>query len=234
MSQFICSTDYRTIIRSNVEQMVQDGDTSIRVQAEATALDEIQGYLQYDYLVYDILGHRVFDHVQANAYKKGDLAITTDGTNYVALQDVPVDTAISNTAYWLKDELLHPQPHSETTSFDIGETATGPYGERYLVMQNTAGAPLTNTDCFWLKRNNQILMIALELSLYYQHKRIAAKQIPELRLTGYEQSILMLEKIRRKQVNPGLPVRDAVTNPVPSSTGTLSIVSNTKANNAWS
>jgi len=234
MSQFICSTDYKTIIRQAVTDMVQDGDTLIRVQAEATALDEIQGYLQYDYDVWAILGHRVFDHVLANTYKKGDLAVTTNGDNYVARQDVPANTAIGSSAYWLKDWLFHPVAHTEDATYTAGDTVTGPYGERYLVLETTTvGKPITDTDTFWLKRNNKILMIALEISLYYQHKRIAAKQIPEIRLLAYEQAILDLEKIRKKQVNPGLPLRDTETNPVPPATGTLSIISNPKAGNAW-
>lgn len=231
MSRFITTSDYEAIIRDAHKTMVTDDNAAVLALCESTALEDIAGYLRFDFDVDAILGHRVFEHSLTATYLAFDLVVTSTGVWYVALQNVPVSTALSNAAYWLKDEMNHPLAHAATTAFTKGDTVTGIHGEKYLVLQDTTGAALTDTETFWLKRNESILMCALHISLYYLHHRISAKQIPEWRLLAYEQSLAKLKAIRKKEINPGLPLLGAEL--APEAVGSIVIEGNTKQDNSW-
>lgn len=230
MTYWLTTSDYKSVIRSTTTDMVTDASDANKVAAEASALDEVSGYLAFDYDYGRILGHRVFDHVLANTYLEQDMVIDSAGVQYVALQDVPASTALSNAAYWLKDEQKQPQLHDATTAFLKGGTVLGPNGERYLVLANSTGDDLTDADIFWLKRNNLLVMIAVDIALYHLHARIHAKQMPVWRLERYEQAIAKLKAIRKLEMNPGLPVIGATAG---TATGNILMTSNEKRNNAW-
>ena len=232
---WITNTDYLTVIRSNVETMVTDATPSVKRLAESAALEEVKGYLRGSacYDVPYIFGHRAFDHEAANAYLKNDLAIDGSYIQYVALQDVPTGTALTETAYWLKDEQKTPQAHSSATEFSKGDTVTGPNEEQYLVIQDTGanGRPLTDREYFWLKRNGLLLMILLDVTVYHLHQRIHAKQIPQVRIDRYDMAVAKLKSIKKKEIvlAAPAPVMEEGEKPV----GIIAVTSQQKRDNNW-
>ena len=88
-------------------------------------------------------------HVPANTYKYLEL-VTDDGSSYVALQDVPGGTAISNTTYWLKiaskGDTTYPDAASDVTITDAGGYFTGTEVESALQEVGADIGDLTYTE----------------------------------------------------------------------------------------
>jgi hypothetical protein len=229
MTNWLCTSDYKSTIRPGVRDMVTDADETNRLAAEAAALEEVRGYLAFGFDVARLFGHRVFDHVLTNSYLKGNQVIASNGNTYIALQDVPASTALSNANYWLQDVPQLILTHDEDTAFTKGNSVMGPFGETYLVLADTTGAALDDTDTFYLRRNNLLVMITLDIALYHLHARISAKQIPEWRGMRYTEALAKLDKIRQNKMNPGLPTLDGTA----AATGVITIHSNQKRNNSW-
>ena len=229
MSNWITNHDYKTVIRSEVSNMVTDTDDSTRHQAEAAAIQEAKGYLSFGYDVAAIFGHKVYIHDISETYQKHDLVFDGIGTYYVALQDIPIGTDLDDNSFWLIDIGATVQQHNGTAIFGKGDTVAGPHGEEYLVLQTTTGAALTDTGTFYLKRNTLLVMCAVDIALYHLHARIHAKQVPEWRLVRYDDAIKKLKEIRKGNMNPGLPIIAETA----AATGEIALTSNTKRNNNW-
>jgi len=71
-----------------------------------------------------------------------------------------------------------------------------------------AGTLPTNTT-YWNQSDNrdqQMLIYAVDLTLYHVHSRIAPRNIPELRVKRYDDAIAWLQMCAKGEVTPSLPV----------------------------
>lgn len=53
-------------------------------------------------------------------------------------------------------------------------------------------------------RNQQLLMVAIDMTLYHLHKRIAPRNIPELRVKCYDDAVIWLSKCADGKIIPNL------------------------------
>jgi phage gp36-like protein len=61
------------------------------------------------------------------------------------------------------------------------------------------------------ERNAQVVMYAIDISLYHIHARVAPRQLPEARVARYEQSVEWLKGVMRGNIIPDLPKLSAAS-----------------------
>lgn len=202
ISSFLYESDYQQTIRTDIRQAIENYDEQKRYQAEASAIEEMKGYLRTRYdvtkLFFDI---NPYDHFAD--YFQGD-HIYTNELHYVAVVDVPEQTAVI-----VEEEM--PQPlYSSVTAYALNDLVTY-QGETYQADGVTTGNPPTDEDYWTLidpqswyqidERNPILVMYACDISLYHLHSRISPHKIPDLRFERYEKAIEWLMNVRKGNIN---------------------------------
>jgi phage gp36-like protein len=77
-------------------------------------------------------------------------------------------------------------------------------------------------------RNQVIVMIAMDITLYHLHASVPTRLVPELRVKRYDDAIKWLDKVQTGKVNPGLPLIGAADPGAPIRFG-----SQEKIDNSW-
>lgn len=230
---FLCPNDYLFIIRSDVSGMVTDANATVRTQAERAAQDEIEGYLLHDYDVARTLDYSTRNLVTGDTYTPGDLVISTAGEHYICIAP-GTGAEVADTTKFIPDRYSLPLPWAASTEYAPGVTISGPSRLQYLCIQErpSAGPDLSDTDFFFLKRNDLLVMIFLDIAVYHFHARQNPNQVPTLRIERYEAAIDKLKRIRRKELTPAIPTI-AATDDGSSGSALATMVSNDKRNNAY-
>lgn len=102
---YLLKSDFDRVITTIDLDKLTDSTDSVWQSAELSALEEIKSYMRYRYDVaieFDLVAH-----LQANTYQEGDIVIIQIGNNsgvYRALSDVPANTEITNTTFWIKED----------------------------------------------------------------------------------------------------------------------------------
>lgn len=100
----------------------------------------------------------------------------------------------------------------------------------YTALIDDPGDDLSDTDK-WSKsdpRNRAIIMVVIDIALYYLHSNISPQNIPELRVKRYDDAISWLTKIQKELLIVELPLLDDT---VVSNTYTLG--SRKKVSDRW-
>lgn len=98
---YLIKNDFRRVITVADFEGLIDSDDNVWQDAELSAVEEVKSYLRHRY---DVAAE--FDkeeHDSTLTYEEGDVVIVTTGSNqgvYVALQDVPTSTLITDAAFW--------------------------------------------------------------------------------------------------------------------------------------
>lgn len=77
-------------------------------------------------------------------------------------------------------------------------------------------------------RNQVIVMIAMDITLYHLHASVPTRLVPEIRVKRYDDAISWLEKVQMGKVNPGLPLIGAADPGAPIRFG-----SQERCDNSW-
>lgn len=214
--------------------MISDSNAAVRTLAERAAQDEIEGYLLHDYDVARALDYSTRDLAAGTTYNPGDLIISPAGENYRCIA-TGLSSDIDNTSKFVKDTFPSPLPWNDATTYTKGQSITAPDRLQYLVIQDrsASGPQLSDTTYFFLKRNDLLVMIYLDIAVYHYHARISPNQVPTIRIERYEQAITKLNRIRRKELTPALPTIAATIEGGSSGSALVSLYSNTKRNNEY-
>lgn len=231
---FVCPNDYLFIIRTDVAGMVQEANDAVRLQAERSAQDEIEGYLLHDYNVALALDFDTRALITGAQYTPGQLIVSPAGENYVCIAAGGA-AEINDTQKFVKDNFPIPVPYADNTAYTPGQSISAPNRLQYLVIRaRPAGGPaLDDTAHFFLKRNDLLVMIYLDMAVYHYHARISPNQVPTIRIERYEQAIEKLKRIRRKELTPALPTVAAPDSGGSSGSALASLRSNPKRNNEY-
>ena len=232
MFNFITGSDYRALIKDGVKNMVTDGADLVRITAESFARQEIEGYLNFCYDVERILNFKVFDYADTDAYKAGDLVIDANGTKHVCVQTATAPADLDDANLFVKDDLQQRLNYDEEATYTKGQTIIDQDRAEYLCIQDApAGTKLTDTSYFFLKRNDLIVMLMVDISAYHYHARINQRQVPVIRLDRYEDAVRKLKAIRKSELQPPLPKICLTEDGEPQ--GVILITSNKKRDNCW-
>jgi hypothetical protein len=233
MYNFICSWDYRSLIKEGVKAMVTEGNDQIRLRAESFAREEMEGYLNSEYDVARVFNFKVLDFSSpAVDVKAGTLVIKDDGSQFVCILDATTAN-LSDPLKFVEDKLEVIKTYGATTVFTKGDTVVGSDQVKYLCIKDApAGTNLFDSTYFWIKRNDLMVMIFCDIAIYHYHARINPNQIPQLRLDRYIDAVDKLKRIRRKELTPAIPRTDANGDGTPDS-GAMIMVSQTKRQNGW-
>lgn len=107
---YLIKNDFSRVITLIDLDKLTNSDDDIWIGAEPSAVEEIKSYMrnrydvafEFDYLL----------HVQADPFLLGDQVIIQTGVDqahYVAVQDVPGGTVITDTDFWLKRDARNPK-----------------------------------------------------------------------------------------------------------------------------
>lgn len=229
----ITQYDYDAIIKESVKQMVTDQDDLKRIKAERYAKEEIESYLNFCYDTARLFGFNVFVYDVGDSYGRLSLVIDpSTGLEYVCIQDVPSGTALTDSAFFVTGS-PYPITYSNSLGFLKGDSIRDSVGVTYICIQDAPpNTNLNNTDYFFLARNQLIVMLMVDISIYHYHARIHQKQVPQTRIDRYLDAIDKLKRIRRKEMNPALPLLGTDEEGNPES-GVMNFYSNPKRNNCW-
>jgi len=133
----------------------------------------------------------------------------------VALQEM---TSYLTQRYDTSSIFAYTNQYSNTVTYNAGDrvysstTASTLYFYSNL-SGNTANDP-SNT-IYWTQgdnRNQQIVLYAVDITLYHIHSRISQRQVPDLRVTRYNQAIDWLKMVAKGDITANLP-------PIPNASG---------------
>lgn len=148
----------------------QEGNVYICIQSGVDKLSDDTYFTligQTETLYYSVYPSPKYNYL--TEYSTGD-EVFYDGKEYTALKDnqgIKPDDATNGATYW-----------GSGTAYNF----TG---------------DLINDSTYWAEgdlRNQQLLMITIDLTLYHIHKRIAPQNIPDLRVKCYDDAIKVLSK----------------------------------------
>lgn len=101
----------------------------------------------------------------------------------------------------------------------------------YRALIDTPGSDLSNTDD-WNKedpRSKIIVRAMIDITLYDLHSNISSRQIPDLRVKRYDETMSWLKKVQKGEVNPGF--EDAILEGRES--GDFRLGGNSKVSERW-
>lgn len=233
MYRFVCNYDYAALIKDSIKQMVTDENDQVRRRAEQFAREEIEGYLNLEYDVDRTLNHQVYDFVADITHAINDLIIQNDGKQFVCIEANANTNAIDDSTKFVEDKLAIIKTYTATAEFEKGQTVIGSDKVKYLCIKNApAGTSLFDTEYFYVKRNDLMVMLYCDIAIYHYHARINPNQVPQLRVDRYLDAIDKLKRIRRKELTPAIPRADRNDDGSPD-TGAMMMTSNDKRNNSW-
>ena len=90
----------------------------------------------------------------------------------------------------------------DDTKLDVVETQVIQEMTGYLNARYDTAAIFATTGG---SRNPLVVMYAVDMSLYYLHRLINPKKVPDFRKERYQYAIEWLEKVQKQTVNPDLP-----------------------------
>lgn len=99
--QFITKTDfYRYITEENLDGITIT-DNQVWISSLSSVIEVIASYLRFRYDTDNIFN--IFEHVVSDTYLEGQSVIDSD-LIYIAIQDVPLSTPITNTTFWKQSD----------------------------------------------------------------------------------------------------------------------------------
>lgn len=233
MYRFVCNYDYTSLIKDAIKTMVTDANDQVRHRAEQFAREEIEGYLNLEYNVDRILNHQVYDFAANATHQVNDLIIKSDGTQYVCIEANANTNDIDNATKFVKEDLSKIKIYDVAVANTKGDTVVGPDKVKYLCIKDApAGTSLFDTEYFYTKRNDLIVMLYCDIAIYHYHARINPNQVPQLRVDRYMDAQDKLKRIRRKELTPAIPRADRNDDGEPD-TGAMVFVANQKRGNGW-
>ncbi|MGB1216590.1 MAG: hypothetical protein ACPG5P_01870, partial [Saprospiraceae bacterium] len=152
--RFLAEYDYRTLIRSRVQNMVNDYDDMHRIRAESFAMEEMTSYLNFCYDT-DAMFNFHFENLDlTTGHTEGTWTIdTTDGTiRYCKTSATITLPQLISDFVELGAGVSH-SSYDETVTYNEGDTIIGLSGEKYLVLGSPPmGTALTDGNHFLLCR----------------------------------------------------------------------------------
>lgn len=230
---FITPYDYLTLIREAVKGMVTNDEDSRRATAEEFAIEEMAGYLNYDYDVPRIFDFNVVELASSTNYTPGQLIIDpATGNQYVCIA-AGNDTEIGDNTKFVRADGQPSLVYTATGSYTKGNLLIDAQRVSYLCIKNApAGTALTNKEYFFLRRSALMVMLAIDISVYHYHARINPNQVPQIRIDRYLDAIQKLKMIRKGEMRPAIPRIDTDADGQPNAIG-FDMWSNAKRDNSW-
>ena len=134
-------------------------------------------------------------------YDVGDQVYWT-GNIYTALQQSFCEDGFGDIQFDKYSEVppRNTRPDAKNQS-KIGQWSAGtPYALPTNVSPQNAS--------YWVpgdSRNQRLVMVTVDLAIYYLHKSIAPTNIPELRKTSYKEAVKWLDQVNQGQIQANLP-----------------------------
>lgn len=100
----------------------------------------------------------------------------------------------------------------------------------YVALVNDPGDTLTDTAKWEPKdpRNKALVMVIVDIALYYLHSNLSPQNIPELRVKRYDDAIEWLSKVQKEMLIVDLPLLDPEV-----TSGTFTLGSRDKVSDRW-
>jgi len=97
---FTSNTDLTTVLSSTEMSQVITPNANNRKRAEEFAVQEAVAYLNFQYDTDTIFDFSVFDFSISESYTENQIIVDANGVAYTCIQNAPVNTALSNAAFF--------------------------------------------------------------------------------------------------------------------------------------
>lgn len=203
---FIKLSDYYSLIRDEILEVIVENDHSIRRQAESAAIEEMRSYLTSRYKTDEIF-------IDVPAFQLNTTYVLGDVVEYEGSFYTP-------TVNIVPQNYVPPYVYSYTKDYTNGDNVFFTDGQIYeCQIISSIGVPPPNMNHWQLigagewtvtadPRNALIKMYLIDLVLYHLHARINPRDTPEQRKDRYKQVIGWLKKVSDGHINPHLPKED--------------------------
>lgn len=101
------------------------------------------------------------------------------------------------------------------TQYNLGDYVHDANDTIFKALVNNPGNILTD-PAKWVAsdpRNKALLMVVIDVTLYYLHSNISPRNMPELRVKRYDDAIAWLKMVQSEKVTPDLPILTDVVTP---------------------
>jgi hypothetical protein len=186
---FLTDEDVEVAIKEDLLEQIIGDDTKLFPKSEAAAISYMKDFLRERFKVEDIFPH-ITEWVNTTTYKKS-VEQTITYTNHLGEE---VTETFTPTYYRVTGKILNVVYKS---------------GDIYVAKQDSTGQdPAATNSAYWEKldpRDQKIVGMCLDIALFYLHRRVNPRKIPEVRVDMYNQAKEWLTLVKDKEITPDLP-----------------------------